>query len=270
MLLESQARWAWQTPHLRWRAGILPDSLSPGSSSVPLSRQVSQRPRPTPRSQCPGLPPSSDGSVPEDGVLPAAGRSAGLAGLRPPPPAGEDRHALLLAEAPVRAVSRLDLLAHAALALDHFQQLAVALSLSGRLGLQGQRQRQCRVGLCPFLPRRPDGGERKKEGQGPRSDWAPSPLQRPVTSPGNKSSLDPFLSPVRRWEQKSSPCTLCPAVHPGARLGLSHPEEGAPFTNCLPSRMHFFLAVPQRGCLFLNAQGALSTSGGPAWLVHHK
>lgn len=73
-------------------------------------------------------------------MLPAAGRGAGLSGLRPPPPAGEDGHALLLAEAPVWAVARLDLLAHAAFALDHLQQLAIPLS--GRLGRQGQRQRQ--------------------------------------------------------------------------------------------------------------------------------
>lgn len=61
-------------------------------------------------------------------MLPAAGRGAGLAGLGPPPPAGEDGHALLLAEASVGAVARLDLLAHAALALYHLQQLAVALA----------------------------------------------------------------------------------------------------------------------------------------------
>lgn len=96
-------------------------------------------------------------------MLPAAGRGAGLSGLGPPPPAGEDGHALLLAETAVGAVARLDLLAHAALALDHLQQLAVALA--GRLGRQGQRQRQCWVGLCPFLPPpAPTGRERKKRG----------------------------------------------------------------------------------------------------------
>lgn len=98
-------------------------------------------------------------------MLPAAGRSAGLAGLGPPPPAREDGHALLFAETPVGAVARLDLLAHAAFALDHFQQLAVALA--GRLRRQGQRQRQRqrRVGLCPFLPPpAPTRGERKKGG----------------------------------------------------------------------------------------------------------
>lgn len=87
-------------------------------------------------------------------MLPAAGRGAGLAGLRPPPPAGEDGHALLLAEASVGAVARLDLLAHAALALDHLQQLAIALA--GGLGWQGQ----CRGHLCPFLPPPADGGRK--------------------------------------------------------------------------------------------------------------
>lgn len=64
-------------------------------------------------------------------MLPAAGWGAGLAGLGSPPPAGEDGHALLLAEASVGAVAGLDLLAHAALALYHLQQLAIALT--GRL-----------------------------------------------------------------------------------------------------------------------------------------
>lgn len=96
-------------------------------------------------------------------MLPTTGRGARFAWLGPPPPAGEDGHALLLAEASVGAVARLDLLAHAALALDHLQQLAVPLA--GRLGGQGQRQRQCRMGLCSFLPPRvPTGGERKKAG----------------------------------------------------------------------------------------------------------
>lgn len=133
---------------------VLPVSLfqgkSPGEPGTPARSPV----------RCPGLPASSDGRVPEDGVLPAAGRGAGLAGLRPPPPAGEDGHALLLAEASVGAVAGLDLLAHAALALDHLQQLAIALA--GGRRRQGQRQRQCGVGLCPFLPA-PAGDEGRKE-----------------------------------------------------------------------------------------------------------
>ena len=123
---------------------------------------------------------------------------------------------------------------------------------------------------APSSHRRPDGGERKKEGQGPRSDWALSPLRRPVPSPRNKSSPDPVLSPLSRWEQKSSPCTLCPAVHHGARLGLFHPEEGALFKNCLPSRMHFSRGPPRGDAFFYMHKGALLTSGGPAWLAHHK
>lgn len=154
-----------------------------------MKASLPESPAPLP-SLRPGPAPSSDGSVPEDCVLPAAGRGAGLAGLRPPPPAGENGHALLLAEASVGAVARLDLLAHAALALDDLQQLAIALA--GRLRRQGQRKRQCRVGLCPFLPppaqrgRKEDGGS-----QGPQSDRALSPLRRSVPSPRNKSSLAP-------------------------------------------------------------------------------
>lgn len=95
-------------------------------------------------------------------MLPAAGRGAGLAGLGPPPPAGEDRHALLFAEASVRAVARLDLLAYAALALDHLQQLPVAfagrLGRQGRQGWQGQRQRQRGVGLCRGRGRKEKAG----------------------------------------------------------------------------------------------------------------
>lgn len=89
--------------------------------SFKVSSPESQATPPHSPVQVPWTPASSDGSVPEDSVLPAAGRGAGLAGLRPPPPAGEDGHALLLAEASVGAVARLDLLAHAALALDHLQ-----------------------------------------------------------------------------------------------------------------------------------------------------
>lgn len=81
-------------------------------------------------------------------MLPAAGRGAGLAGLGSPPPAGKDGHALLLAEAAVGAVACLDLFAHAALAFDHLQELAVALAGRRRGQGQRQRQRQCGVDLC--------------------------------------------------------------------------------------------------------------------------
>lgn len=222
-------------------------SLSPGPSRVPHSRQVSLgEPCPAPQSCCPGLPPSSDGSVPEDGVLPAAGRGAGLSGLGPPPPAGEDGHALLLAEAPVGPVARLDLLAHAAFALDHLEQLAVALA--GRLGRQGQRQRQCRVGLCAFLPPPPRRGEKGR--RGPQNDRAPCPRRTPVPSPSNQSPPNPALSPWRghRRQQKPSPCTtLCPAVSPAARLCLPHPVDGAPLKSCLPRRVHFSSGPPRGG-----------------------
>lgn len=172
------------SPRVFWGAAGAPSPISLADSPSPEIRkegrgsswlshlvlQVSHfqgkspgEPRPAPKSRCPCLPPSSNGSVPEDRVLPAAGRGAGLSGLGPPPPAREDGHALLLAETAVGAVARLDFLAHAALALDHLQQLAVALA--GRLGRQGQRQRQCWVGLCPFLPPpAPTGRERKKRG----------------------------------------------------------------------------------------------------------
>lgn len=221
-------------------------SLSPGPSSVPHSGKFLGEPCSAPQSRCPGLPPSSDGSVPEDGVLPAAGRGAGLSGLGPPPPAGEDGHALLLAEAPVGPVARLDLLAHAAFALDHLQQLAVALS--GRLGRQGQRQRQCRVGLCSFLPPpTPRRGEKGRRGVKDLRMTVPCPhCLLPETS-----LLLPLSSPPGwglRWEQKPSPCTtLCPAASPAARLCLSPPVEGAPFKSLPPSGMHFASGPPSSG-----------------------
>lgn len=89
------------------RSSLSRVSSRPGQAP-PLRIQASQ-----------AAPASSDGSVPEDRVLPAAGRGAGLAGFGAPPPAGEDGHALLLAEPPVGTVAGLDLLAHAAFTLDH-------------------------------------------------------------------------------------------------------------------------------------------------------
>ena len=98
---------------LGWRAaGASPRLLSLTWSFKRPSFEASHRESRAPRPPLgPGPPPLSDGRVPEDRVLPAAGRRAGLAGLGPAPPAGEDRHALLLAEAPVGPVARLDLLA---------------------------------------------------------------------------------------------------------------------------------------------------------------
>jgi len=87
------------------------------SISQVLSRPGQAPPLPIQASQPPLY--SSNGSVPEDRVLPPAGRGTRLAGFRAPPPAGEDRHALLLAEPPVGTVACLDPLAHAAFALDH-------------------------------------------------------------------------------------------------------------------------------------------------------
>lgn len=205
-------------------------SLSPGPSRVPHSGKFRGEPGPAPQPRRPGLPPSSDGSVPEDGVLPAAGRGAGLAGLGPPPPAGEDGHALLLAKAAVGPVARLDLLAHAAFALDHLEQLAVALALPGRLGRQGQRQRQRRVRLSAFLPPPPPGvGEKGRRGVKDLGVTGPCP---PRLLP--ETSLLFTLSPPpgwgHLWEQKPSPSPhRGPAVSPAARLCLSTPVEGAPF-----------------------------------------
>lgn len=130
-------------------------------------------------------------------MLPAAGRGAGLAGLRPPPPTGEDGHALLLAEAAVRAVARLDLLAHAALALDHLQQLPVALA--GRRGWQGQRQRQRRVGL-----------ETRKTDEGSRTAG-------PAYHLPQKQHLSTSLAVGGHGTE---------AQCPRGTLGLSYPEEG--------------------------------------------
>lgn len=93
-------------------------TLSPTSSISQVSRRPGQAPPlPIQASQLPLN--SSDGSVPEDRVLSPAGRGTRLAGFRAPPPAGENGHALLLAETPVGTVAGLDLLAHAAFAFDH-------------------------------------------------------------------------------------------------------------------------------------------------------
>lgn len=211
---------------LGWRAEVFPGSLSPGPSSVPLSRPVSPAPLPGP-----GAPASSDSGVPEDRVLPTAGRGAGLAGLRPAPPAGEDGHALLLAEAAVGPVARLDLLAHAALALDHLQQLAVALA--GGLGRQGQRQRQRqrRLGLCPFLPPPAPTGMGGEGGiRGSRTSESPGPV--PTAERRGQC--------VAQKQVHSCPQGLRPlSLRPGARRCVSHPRKG-----------RLFKAVFPAGCIF--------------------
>lgn len=72
---------------------------------------------------------TSDSRVPHDGLWPLAGWRASLARLRCPSPAREDGHAVLLAQAFVRAPVGFDLFAQAAFTLDDFQQLAVSLGL---------------------------------------------------------------------------------------------------------------------------------------------
>lgn len=88
---------------------------------------------------------TSDGRVPHHGLRPLAGWRASLTRLRCPSPAREDGHAVLLAQAFVRAPVGLDLFAQAALTLDDFQQLAVSLGL--RCG-RGGAPADSRLSLC--------------------------------------------------------------------------------------------------------------------------
>lgn len=67
--------------------------------------------------------------VPHNGLRPLAGWRASLPGFRCPSPARENRHAVLLTQAFVRASVGLDLLAQTAFPLNDFQQLAVSLGL---------------------------------------------------------------------------------------------------------------------------------------------
>lgn len=74
----------------------------------------------------------SDGRVPHHGLRSLAGRCAGLTRLWRFPPAGQDGHAVLLAQALIRPPMGFDFLAQAPLPLYHFQQLAVTLGSCAR------------------------------------------------------------------------------------------------------------------------------------------
>lgn len=88
---------------------------------------------------------TSNSSIPHDSLWPLAGWCASLSWLRCPSPARKDGHAVLFAQAFVRAPVGLDLLAQTAFTLNDFQQLAVSLGLRrGRVCTPSDR----RLSLC--------------------------------------------------------------------------------------------------------------------------